>query len=152
MKFALSWEWRGFAELGVDALYEAMALRQQVFAVEQACAYLDADGLDPQAHHLLGRTDGRLVAYLRAFPEGVAYPNAASIGRVVTHAEIRGQGMGRPLMLEGLRRVRETWGDAPVKLSAQAHLRAYYESLGFEVCGDGYLEDGIPHLPMLRVR
>ncbi len=146
----LFWSWSAFEALHPHELYESMALRQAVFVVEQACPYLDADGLDPRAHHLLGRIDGVLVAYLRAFAPDVLYPGAACIGRVVTASPIRGQGHGRPLMREGMRRVSETWGAGPVKLAAQAHLEGYYASLGFEVCGPGYDEDGIPHLPMLR--
>jgi ElaA protein len=144
----LSWEWRPFAELDALAVYELMALRQAVFIVEQTCAYLDADGTDPDAYHLLGRLNGELVACIRAFPPGVASPDDMVIGRVVTGPQIRGQGLGRTLMREGVRRSRETYGPGPVKVGAQAHLRGFYESLGFEVCGPGYDEDGIPHLPM----
>ncbi len=146
----LRWSWEPFERLEGETVYELLALRQAVFVVEQECAYLDADGLDAKAWHLLGFRDGALVACLRAFPPDVVYPGHAAIGRVVTAAAIRGQGHGRPLMREGLRRAAEAFGPAPVKLSAQAHLRAFYESVGFEVCGDGYLEDGIPHLPMRR--
>ena len=74
----------------------------------------------------------------------------ASGGRVVTSPRVRGTGLGRPLMREAIAGVHQTWGPGPIKLSAQAHLRHYYESLGFAVCGEGYLEDGIPHLPMRR--
>jgi ElaA protein len=125
-----------------------MALRQTVFVVEQRCAYLDADGRDPSAHHLLGWSDGRLVAASRVFPpdaEGCVW-----IGRVVTSPTVRGTGLGRPLMREALRRAEETFGRTPVRLGAQAHLERFYTSVGFVVCGPGYLEDGIPHLPMLR--
>lgn len=150
MKRTLTWQWTAFAGLDVRALYELMALRQAVFVVEQRCPYLDADGADPDAYHLLGRLDGTLVAYTRAFRLGVASPDAAVIGRVVTGPRIRGRGFGRNLMLESLARLRETFGPEPVKVGAQAHLRAFYESLDFAVCGPEYDEDGIPHLPMRR--
>ena len=146
----VQWAWIPFPAFDVDGLYSVLALRQAVFVVEQDCAYLDTDGQDAGALHLLGRREGVVVAYLRAFPPGVVYPGAAAIGRVVTHADVRGTGLGRPLMREGLRRVAASWGEVPVKVSAQAHLRGYYESLGFVVCGPGYDEDGIPHLPMLH--
>lgn len=148
----MRWQWAAFEELSLEALYAALALRQAVFVVEQECPYQDADGRDAEAHHLLGwrgRGGGaELVAYLRAFPPGVIDPQAC-IGRVITAPAIRGQGWGRPLMREGHRRVAATWGAGAIKLSAQAHLRRYYESLGYAVCGPGYDEDGIPHLPML---
>ena len=73
----------------------------------------------------------------------------AAVGRVITASSIRGKGLGRPLMKEAMTRVHQTYGSTAIKLSAQAHLAPYYRSLGFEVCGEGYDEDGIPHLPML---
>lgn len=145
----LIWSWVPWRELDRDTLYEVLALREEVFVVEQACPYLDADGRDPLAHHLLGRREGRLVAYLRAFAPGVLREEGV-IGRVVTSPRVRGTGLGRPLMREGLARAEATWGPHPVWLSAQAHLAGYYGSVGFAVCGEGYLEDGIPHVPMRR--
>jgi ElaA protein len=35
-------------------------------------------------------------------------------------------------------------------LDAQAPLEAWYAGHGFEVDGEEFLEDGIPHLPMRR--
>lgn len=144
----MDWSWSSWRELDRDALYAVMVLRQRVFVVEQDCPYLDADGRDPEALHLLGRQDGALVAYLRAFLPDES--GAARIGRVVTAPEVRGTGLGRPLMREGLARLHAHAGPCPVVLSAQAHLERFYASLGFAVCGPGYDEDGIPHLPMRR--
>jgi ElaA protein len=143
------WQWVPFSSLSLMELYRILALRQEVFIVEQDCPYRDADGLDARAHHLLGWLDGALAAYLRAFPPGVVHPEAC-IGRVITAPAARGRGWGRPLMEEGHRRVAATWGEGPIKIGAQAHLRAYYESVGYAVVGPGYDEDGIPHLPMRR--
>jgi ElaA protein len=41
-------------------------------------------------------------------------------------------------------------GTAPVALSAQLYLEAFYASLGFERISETYLEDGIPHCDMRR--
>lgn len=143
----VTWSWQPFERLALRELYALMALRQTVFVVEQRCAYLDADGRDPDAHHLLGWQDGALVAALRVFPPE---QGAVWIGRVVTSPSVRGTGVGRPLMREGLRRADATFGPAPVRIGAQARLEPFYASVGFAVCGPGYLEDGIPHLPMIR--
>ncbi len=146
----MRWQWSSFEALGSEALYAALALRQAVFVLEQRCLYLDADGRDRAARHLLGwGSDGELLAYLRAFPPGAIHPEAC-IGRVLTAPTIRGRGRGRALMREGHRRVRAQWGPVPIRLSAQAHLRGFYASLGYVPCGPGYDEDGIPHLPMRR--
>lgn len=142
------WRWSALDGLAPRIVYEVLALRQRVFVVEQTCFYLDADGRDLDAVHLLGREaeDGPLVAYLRAFPPDGR--GDAVIGRVVTAPEVRGQGLGRPLMREGIARTWETWGRTPIRISAQAHLASFYGSLGFAVCGPGYDEDGIAHVPM----
>lgn len=145
----MMWQWCSFDQLNVHELYAALALRAEVFVVEQTCAYQDPDGLDAQAMHLLGWQDGALVAYLRAFPAGAVYPELC-IGRVVTSPAARGRGLGDAAMREGMRRCAQQWGPGPIKISAQSHLERWYTSLGFAVCGPGYLEDDIPHLPMRR--
>lgn len=146
---SLTWVWRTFDELSNDELYAVMRLRQEVFVVEQDCAYLDADGLDPRCEHLLGVDDAGLAAYVRAVPPGLSYPDVPAIGRVITAARVRGRGLGRPLMREAIRGVEARW-PGPIQIGAQAHLEAYYGSLGFVTCGPEYDEDGIPHLPMRR--
>lgn len=148
MAVDVQWSYLPWSALGVDALYEVLTLRARVFVVEQACAYLDLDGRDREASHLLGRRQGRLVAYLRTF--GPDTDGETTIGRVITAPEARGIGLGRPLMHEGLRRLDLQYGATTVRISAQAHLAPFYESLGFETDGVGYDEDGIPHLPLAR--
>ena len=140
-----------FDELTLIQLYEVMALRQTVFVVEQNCPYLDADGKDVDSWHLLGYDDhsGRLVAYTRLIPKGLTYADYASIGRVATAPDARGQGIGRRLMLESIRHARNRFGDSPIKISAQAYLLQFYQDLGFVPVGKEYLEDGIPHIGML---
>ena len=144
----MRWTWLRFGELGVDKLYDALALRCRVFVLEQG-AYLDPDGVDRHSWHLLGHDDaGVLQACLRAVDPGVKYAEP-SIGRVVTAPEVRGTGLGRELMRQGLARCAATWPGLGVRISAQARLRRFYAELGFEAVGDEYIEDNIPHLEML---
>ena len=144
----MNWTWLRFEELGVDNLYDALALRCRVFILEQG-PYLDPDGLDRKAWHLLGRDDaGVLQAYLRAVDPGVKYPEP-SIGRVITAPEVRGTGSGRVLMIEGLARCAQTWPGRGVRISAQARLQRFYASLGFVPDGPEYIEDTIPHIAMV---
>ena len=65
---AAAWQWGRLSDLAVGDLYAVMAARQQVFVVEQRCAYLDADGLDPHAWHLLGWDRGRGGPAARVLP------------------------------------------------------------------------------------
>ena len=143
------WSWLRFEQLGVDNLYDALALRCRVFILEQG-AYLDPDGIDRQAWHLLGRdAEGTLQAYLRVVDPGLKYAEP-SIGRVITSPETRGTGLGRVLFAEGVLRCTAAWPGQGIRISAQAHLERFYGTLGFERVGDTYLEDNIPHLEMLK--
>jgi ElaA protein len=145
----LLWSWSRFDELSLDGLYDALALRCRVFVLEQG-PYLDPDGLDRAAWHLLGRDgDGVLQAYLRAVDPERRFAEP-SIGRVVVAPESRGQGQGRALVTQGLTRAGEVWPGRPLRISAQSHLQRFYRTFGFVPSGVEHLEDGIPHIEMLR--
>ncbi|HSM23047.1 MAG TPA: GNAT family N-acetyltransferase [Rubrivivax sp.] len=145
----MNWTCTRFHELGVDNLYDALALRCRVFVLEQG-PYLDPDGVDRQCWHLLGRDDsGTLQAYLRIVDPGVKYAEP-SIGRVITSIETRRTGLGRRLFAEGLARCLALWPGQGIRISAQAHLERFYGGWGFQRVGSEYLEDNIPHLEMLR--
>ncbi|MBI1226281.1 MAG: GNAT family N-acetyltransferase [Bacteroidetes bacterium] len=147
----ISFRCKPFYELTAPQLYSIMALRQEVFVVEQNCAYLDADGKDLKGYHLTGYDDdGKLVAYARLLPKGVSYENFVSIGRIATSPAIRGTGAGQQLMKECLSSMDLIFPGESIKISGQSYLRNFYESFGFVVSGDEYLEDDIPHLPMVR--
>jgi ElaA protein len=141
-----------FSELNTETLYEIMRVRQEVFVVEQNCPYLDADGKDQYAYHLLLCNDeGKIMAYTRLLAEGVSYPGYISIGRVLSVQEFRGCGAGRAVMAESIKTCMEIFGrHYPIKIGAQSYLKDFYRSFGFEVSGEEYLEDGIPHLHMIR--
>lgn len=143
------WEALPFGELGVQRLYDIMALRQAVFVVEQNCAYLDCDGLDQAAWHLLCRRGDTLLAYQRCLPPGTPYRGESSIGRIMVPEAGRGLGLGRDLVRRGIAFNRERWPGHAIRIGAQARLTAFYESLGFLVDGDVYDEDGIDHIHMV---
>ncbi|MEY3253738.1 MAG: hypothetical protein RL227_2711, partial [Pseudomonadota bacterium] len=149
MASRLQWSWSRFAALGVDNLYDALALRCRVFVLEQG-PYLDPDGIDRASWHLLGRDEaGVLQAYLRVVDPGAKYAEP-SIGRVITSPEARGTGLGRPLVAEGVARCGAAWPGQAIRISAQSHLAGFYGSFGFVRAGPDYLEDNIPHCEMLR--
>ncbi|MBA4852114.1 GNAT family N-acetyltransferase [Emticicia sp. BO119] len=139
-----------FSELSLEELYAILALRQEVFVVEQNCPFLDADGKDNVALHLMiFDEDENLVAYTRLFDKNVYYEGYASIGRVVTSPKARGGGLGRILMKHSIEKVLDLFGQAPIKIGAQKYLEKFYQSLGFELTGNDYIEDGIPHTYMI---
>jgi ElaA protein len=137
-----------FDGLNTTQLYDVLALRSEVFVVEQNCVFLDIDGLDRQTWHLLGSgDDGKLKAYARLIPPRLKAPDAL-IGRVVTSPAARSGGVGRALMAEALVHCARLWPAYPITLHAQAHLERFYASFGFAPVGEHYMEDGISHIEM----
>lgn len=147
----ITWTCKHHTDLSKDELYAVLALRTQVFVVEQNCPYLEVDGLDliGDTCHLLAERDGELVAYLRLL-DPQRHAGDVVIGRVLTAASARGNGLGHLLMEQALQASNERWPGRPVYLSAQAHLQGYYGRYGFVVVTEEYLEDDIPHIGMRR--
>ena len=145
------WSFDSFKALSAQSLYALLALRSEVFVVEQACAFQDLDGLDAQAWHLQGRSTagGALLAYARCLPPGAKYAEA-SIGRVATRESARGTGLGHALMRQALACVERQWGPQAIRIGAQARLERFYGQHGFKRVGEAYLEDGIEHIEMVR--
>lgn len=153
MSRSLAWQCTRFDDLSPADLYSAMELRQRVFVVEQNCPYMDADGSDEKALHLLGwKGDSdarRLVAYARLFPPRIKFAEP-SIGRVCTHPDVRGTGAGKELMTEAIRRVESSGWGREIRIAAQMYLETFYEGFGFTRVTDPYLEDDIWHVDMRR--
>jgi ElaA protein len=138
-----------FQELSLDELYEVLALRSEVFVVEQDCVYQDIDGKDKKALHILGYKENQLVAYTRCFDKGM-YFEEASIGRVIVKADQRKYGYGHVILEASIKEIKNRFNTTTIKLSAQKYLTKFYESHDFKQFGEGYLEDGIPHIAMMK--
>ncbi|MGB1453463.1 MAG: GNAT family N-acetyltransferase [Crocinitomicaceae bacterium] len=140
---------KSFQELSLEEFHDIIALRIQIFIIEQNCPYQEVDGKDKLAHHLFFKNEmDEIIAVTRILPQGISYAEVA-IGRVVVHEDYRGTGLGNQLMADSMNFVRDKYGDVPVRLSAQKHLENYYGNHGFKSTGKEYLEDGIPHVEML---
>lgn len=148
---ALSWHIASFNELGNDELYEALKLRQEVFAVEQDCVYQDVDGLDQQAIHIACWDQDTLLAYQRCLPPGLQEAES-TLGRIVVAPAARGRDLGRELVRRGINHNLQRWPGADIRIHAQAHLEKFYRELGFVSDSAPYLLDSIPHLEMLLSR
>jgi len=146
-----AWRVVPFDALSARELQYIYMARQAVFAVEQQCAFMDADGLDERAHHLAAWSplQREPLAYARLLEPGAKYAEA-SIGRVLTTAAARGLGLGRQTMVRALGHAALVWPGVAVRIAAQSRLEAFYASLGFIVAGARYGEDGIDHTEMLR--
>ena len=138
-----------FSELNTQELYDVLQLRSQVFVVEQDCVYQDMDGKDRKALHIIGVQDHKIIAYTRCFAPGDYFPEA-SIGRVVVEEKFRKDGFGHKIMKASIEAIKTHFSTELIKLSAQTYLKEFYENHGFKTQGSPYLEDGIPHIAMIR--
>lgn len=146
----VAWRWCRFDELSVFELQNIYTARQQVFAMEQQCIYLDADGVDAHSWHLAAWSAAHRtpLAYARVVEPGIKYPEP-SIGRVITTTPARGTGLGRQLVARAIAHSRRVFPGEGIRISAQSQLELFYAGFGFQIVGERYLEDGIPHTEML---
>ncbi len=147
----LHWECYLFDQLDNHQLYELMKFRVDIFIVEQECAYPELDDKDNHSdtRHVLAYSDSALVAYSRILPPALSYPEA-SIGRFAVHASARRQGIGTDLLNACINKIATVWPNSNIRISAQDYLQHFYESAGFKKVSEVYLEDGIPHIEMLK--
>jgi len=138
-----------FNELSTQELYTVLQLRAEVFVVEQDCVYQDLDNKDLDAYHVLGVLDTKIVAYARIFKPG-DYFLESSIGRIVVKKEFRKFQYGYQLVQNSIQFIENNLQQNTILISAQSYLTKFYNSLGFTQVGEEYLEDGIPHIKMLK--
>jgi ElaA protein len=138
-----------FDDLSPIEVYQILQVRNEVFILEQTCYYQDIDDKDLKCFHLMLIENEALIGYARLLPKGISYDNYASIGRVLIKKEYRQKDYGKQLMHKAI-----AFCDAQfrctIKIGAQQYLEKFYTELGFATCGDMYLEDEIPHLPMKK--
>lgn len=146
----ITWQCKSFNELTNEELYKILQLRIEVFAVEQNVVYQDCDNKDFKSYHFTAWNGNKIIAYSRILPPGIAYPEAASIGRVGTSPVVRGQSLGKQLFEKSLEQLYLLFGKDPVIISAQVYLIKFYESFSFVPQGDIYIEDSIPHITMIK--
>jgi ElaA protein len=138
-----------FKALTTKELYDLLQLRSEVFVVEQDCVYQDVDGKDQKALHILGYKKDQLVAYTRVFKPG-DYFKEASIGRVVVKEEERQYKFGYDIMNASIDAIKNNYKESIIRISAQTYLKRFYNNLDFIEVGEEYLEDGIPHINMVK--
>lgn len=148
----VNWTFKHFKELTLSEFHDIIALRINVFVVEQVCPYEELDGKDKKSYHAIGRDgSGEVIATARILPPNVSYPQI-SIGRVVVHKDFRKMNIGHDLMNQVMAFIIEEFGPKDIKISAQKYLLEFYESHGFRSTQKEYLEDGIPHVEMISIK
>lgn len=151
----MDWKCLPYHQLTLDQLHDILQLRAQVFVLEQNCAYQDIDGYDKVALHLMGTLNGKLLGYARLFPANIEYhgavmPEDAIIGRVVSHQDARGTGIGHQIITQSIKALEQNFGASAITISAQERLVPFYNQHGFMATSDVYLEDNLPHIRMRR--
>ena len=135
-----------FDRLTPREVYEILRIRTAVFVVEQECPYQEVDGTDYDSMHVWLEEDKEIVAYLRIFVKDEE-TNTVQIGRVLSKR--RGEGLGAKVLEHGLEAAKIEMGADRVFIEAQTYALDFYKKFGFEACGEEFLEDGIPHTPMM---
>ena len=130
----------------------ARHIRTVVFIEEQACPPEEEwDGADATSRHLLGWADDTPVATARWRTVPHDGHLVAKLERFAVLAPYRGRGYGRRMVEAAMADARDA-GFPDQMLHAQAHLEAFYASLGFRSTGRRFMEAGIPHVEMVLGR
>jgi len=137
-------------DLSLDEAHDIFALRSEIFVVEQNCVYQDIEGKDKNAVHIIGKNENEIIAYARIQERGESYIDFTSIGRVLIKKKSRGKSLGHQLMAFCIKFLETNYPKCSIKISAQTHLEKFYFKHGFRKQGESYLEDGIPHIEMLK--
>ena len=134
-----------FNEITTRELYELLKARAEIFVVEQNCVYQDLDDQDYNGLHVYYEEDGKVLAYLRAFPKSKS-DGIVQMGRFLTVTH--GIGLGGKLLNEGLQQIIDKMQPKEIFIHAQCYATGFYEKAGFKICSEEFLEDDIPHVGM----
>lgn len=149
---SIEWKCKSFSQLNTDELFDLVKLRIDIFVVEQNCPYSELDDKDRhnQTRHIIGFSENTIIGCARLLAPGVSYPDT-SLGRFAVAESFRRQGIGSTLMQQCFLNILSIWPNHNIRISAQQHLEKFYMSFGFVRTTDMYLEDGIPHIEMLKI-
>lgn len=143
------WQTKRFNELTVTDLYQILALRAQIFVVDQQRIYQDPDGRDQKAIHIFNRDedgDGDIVAYARVFLKD----DLVSFGRVATSAKVRGQGIGGQLLDKIMQTIQQELPGRQIEIEAQVQVEDFYKRVGFVSEGEPFIYKSTPHIKMVH--
>ncbi len=148
----MQWKLKKYKQLTVEEFHDILQLRINVFVVEQNCPYPELDGKDKIAFHFYAVAEenpSQILAYTRLFKRGDYYKQSA-IGRVVVHPKFRRTGLGHELIKRSILQINNLFQTSEIKIGAQTYLKKFYETHKFYKVGEEYLEDGIPHIYMIK--
>jgi predicted GNAT family N-acyltransferase len=127
-----------------DEVDQALALREQVFCVEQGVALAaDQDGLDDRAIQIVALESGQVIGTCRVLVED----QVGRLGRMAVEAGARGRGLGAAILAAAERSARDA-GARLMRLHAQRYIEDMYRAAGYSPYGEPFVEEGIPHVAM----
>ena len=145
----MTWKAKKFADLTTTELYKIYYLRTATFVVGQNRVYQEVDDKDLRAIHVFNQdADGDMVAYARVYP--IDNGTKVSFGRVVTSSKVRGQGVGRQLLEEVMRTIKDTFPGKPIEIESQKQVEGFYQKFGFTSKGDTFIFESTPHVVMVH--
>ncbi|MBV7509540.1 GNAT family N-acetyltransferase [Bacillus sp. sid0103] len=132
-----------------EDLRVAFAIRKEVFVKEQGVPLEDEfdqfDALDGLCEHILVHYNEQPVGTGRIrFIDGVG-----KLERICILEPYRKFGLGK-IIIKSLEEIAEERGASQVKLHGQTQAEGFYKKLGYHTTSNIFIEDGIPHILMLK--
>lgn len=132
-----------------NELKQAFHIRSKVFVEEQGVPLEDEfdefDTLDGQCEHIL--------AYHNEQPVGTGrirtVDGFGKLERICILKPYRKLGYGK-IIIKALEEIAEKNEVSKVKLHGQKQAEGFYENLGYQTSSDLFMEDGIPHILMMK--
>lgn len=132
-----------------ELLDACFAIRTAIFVEEQGVPAVDEfdayDTLDAEARHILLYVDGVPAASSRLR----IVEQVAKLERICVMLDYRKHGLGR-ILIDKLEQMAIAEGLEKAKLHAQVQASGFYERLGYAPASEVFMEDGIPHLLMIK--
>ncbi|USK60891.1 GNAT family N-acetyltransferase [Peribacillus asahii] len=130
-------------------LKKAFQIRKEVFVEEQGvpveAEFDEFDTLNGQCEHIL--------VYYEEHPVGTGrirvVDGAGKLERICILAPYRKFGLGK-VIIKALEEIAKEKGISRVKLHGQTQAEGFYEKLGYRVSSDVFMEEGIPHVLMVK--
>lgn len=133
----------------MEELEAAFHIRRTVFVEEQGVPLEDEfdafDVLNGPCEHILAYYDEQPVGTGRIrIVEG-----SGKLERICLLKPYRKCGLGK-IIIKALEEIAAGKGLGGVKLHGQTQAEGFYKKLGYEVSSDVFMEDGIPHVLMIK--
>ncbi len=128
----------------------AINVRMRVFVVEQQIpAENELDEADATATHAVATVGNRIIGTGRMLMVEGDEEGTCRIGRMAVDKEWRRHGVGAKV-LHCLEEEARAQGLTHCLLHAQEYVKTFYAEYGYKERGEVFLEEGIPHIEMLK--